>query len=74
MSLPWKNSHPTLPDNYLLCKKWMSGLLKRLRQNPTLFAEYNTVIRDQLEKGIIEVCQIEHQPMPTKSTTYLTMA
>ena len=31
--LPWKESHPMLPDNYRLCRKRLEGLLKRLRQS-----------------------------------------
>ena len=29
------------------------GLLRRLKQNPSLLREYDAVIRDQLAKGII---------------------
>ena len=32
--LPWKESHPLLPDNYELCRKRSNGLLRRLNQNP----------------------------------------
>ena len=38
------------------------GLLRRLKQNPSLLHEYDAVIRDQLAKGIIEVVdsQLSH--------------
>ena len=32
--LPWKESHPPLPDSYELCRKQLDGLFRRLRQNP----------------------------------------
>lgn len=32
-------------------------MLKRLRQNPELFQQYDQVIREQLEKGIIQVVE-----------------
>ena len=53
--LPWKETHPPLPDNLELCRRRLTSLLKRLRQNPQLLADYNAVIKDQLKKGIIEV-------------------
>ena len=53
--LPWKESHPPLPDNYELCRKRLDGLLKRLRQNPERLLQYDAVIRDQLRQGVVEV-------------------
>ena len=53
--LPWKESHPFLPDNYRLCRKRLEGLLKRLRQSPEQLHQYNTIINDQLESGIVEI-------------------
>lgn len=47
--------HQPLPDNFDLCRKRLSGLLKRLRQTPQLLAEYYAIIQDQLDKGIVEV-------------------
>ena len=47
VSLPWKNSHPTLPDNYLMRKKQLDGLMKRLRLNPEVLKEYDSIIQSQ---------------------------
>ena len=33
----------------------MYGLLRRLKQEPEVLREYNSIIRDQLAKGIVEV-------------------
>ena len=52
--LPWKECHPPLPDNRELCFKRLMGLLRRLRQDAQLLSEYDTVIRDQLDKGVVE--------------------
>ena len=54
VSLPWKEHHPSLPDHYELCRKRLEALLRRLRQTPQLLKEYDGIIRDQTEKGIIE--------------------
>ena len=53
--LPWKTSQPDLPDNYQLCYRRLMSLLRRLRQNPEIMREYDLVIRDQINKGIVEV-------------------
>lgn len=52
--LPWKEFHPPLPDNRQLCVKRLQGLLRRLQQTPELLSEYDTIMRDQLSRGIIE--------------------
>ena len=46
VALPWKNLHPTLPDNYQLSKR-LDGLIKRLRQDPEVLREYNSIIYSQ---------------------------
>ena len=53
--LPWKESHPILQDNYDLCHKRLNGLLQRLRQDPEQLKQYDSVIREQLDKGVIEL-------------------
>ena len=53
--LPWKTSQPDLPDNYHLCCRRLMSLLRCLRQNPEIMREYDLVIRDQINKGIVEV-------------------
>ena len=54
VSLLWKEFHKPLPDHYQLSLKRLWGLLRRLRQNPTVLREYGHIIRDQLKKGIVE--------------------
>ena len=54
MSLPWKECHPPLPDNYDLALRRLNGLLRRLRQTPEILHQYNAVIQDQVSKGMVE--------------------
>ena len=66
VSLPWKEHHPSLPDHLDLCHKRLTGLIKRLKQNPQLLEEYNAIIQDQLNQGIVEVLtqperEVSHQ-------------
>lgn len=57
VQLPWKNPHPPLPDNFKLSQRRLCGLLRRLRQEPSLLQCYDTVIKEQLKEGIVEVVQ-----------------
>ena len=57
VQLPWKNPHPPLPDNFKLSQRRLCGLLRRLRQEPSLLQRYDTVIKEQLKEGIVEVVQ-----------------
>ena len=50
VSLPWREHHDTLPNNYELCV----GRLKSTRKNPPLLDKYHKVIQDQIDAGIIE--------------------
>ena len=57
VSLPWREYHDPLPDNYDLSRKRLYGLLRILKQNPDILREYDTIIHDQLERGIVEVVE-----------------
>ena len=53
--LPWREFHEPLPDNYDLCFKRLRGLLHRLKQIPDVLQKYDDIMKDQPEKGVIEV-------------------
>lgn len=53
VSLPWKQAHPVLHDHYELALRRIGGLLKCLRQIPEILSQYDSVIKEQLNKGII---------------------
>ena len=69
VSIPWKEFHDPLPDNYQLSVNRLYGLLRRLRQDPAILREYDGIIRDQLKAGIIEAVQPD--ATPPKNTHYL---
>ena len=54
VSLPWKELHPMLPDNYSLSKSRLVSLLSRLRNDPGELKEYHAAIQEQLNAGIVE--------------------
>ena len=57
VSLPWKENHPLLPTNYHLSMNRLRGLLHRLHQQPTVLQQYDNVIKDQINKGMIQPVQ-----------------
>ena len=54
VKLPWKEAHDKLSDNYRKSLARMKSQLRRLKKEPELLKEYDSIIRDQVEKGIIE--------------------
>ena len=52
--LLWKETHPTLPDNYQLSKKRLIRLLHSLKQRPSILRDYDATIKDQFSNGIVE--------------------
>jgi hypothetical protein len=52
--LPWKTSRQDLPNNYELSLKRLRGLLRRLKHYPDVLREYDTIIKTQLQQGIVE--------------------
>ncbi|KAL5500600.1 hypothetical protein EMCRGX_G012191 [Ephydatia muelleri] len=57
VELPWKETHPTLPDNLDLSQARLRNLLLRLRKDQCILREYDSVIKNQLSSGIIEVVE-----------------
>ena len=70
VSLPWKDVHPHLPDNYQLALKRLRGLQRRLQQQPSLLREYDSIIQDQLKQGIIQAVE-DPQPTDGRMVHYL---
>ena len=61
VSLPFKEQHTLIPDNYGLCRNRLYSLLRRLRQRPEILREYNEIINQQLQSGVIEVVNDPHE-------------
>ena len=54
--------HDPLPDNHQLSANRLQGLLRRLKQEPAILEEYDRILQDQLNKGIIEAIQPDDTP------------
>ena len=54
VSLLWKESELSLPDNYEISLRRLNSLSRRLKKSPELLKKYDSIIREQLALGIIE--------------------
>ena len=55
VTLPWQEFHLILPSHQELYVKRSTGLFRCLQQTPELLQQYDTVIKDQLKREIVEV-------------------
>ena len=51
---PWRKEEVVLPENYELCLGRLKSLYNRLKEDPELLQRYDAVIKDQLQKRVIE--------------------
>ena len=65
VALPWREFHDPLPDNHQLSVNRLQGLLQRLKQEPAILEEYDRIIHEQLNEGIIEAVQPDETPLGT---------
>lgn len=58
--LPFKEEHPVIPDNYLLARNRLTSSLKRLKSKPEILQQYDAVIKEQLNLGVVEMIDESH--------------
>ena len=54
VTLPFKENSPVLPDNYENTLHRFDSTVKRLKKDPKVLEECDSIVKDQLERGIIE--------------------
>ena len=54
VQLPFRKHHKPLPDNYELSLVHLNSLYKRLQREPPLLNDYNEIIKEQINDGIVE--------------------
>ena len=52
-NLPWKANHPDLPKNEAASRRRLTSLVRKLKRDGN-YEQYDGIIREQLEQGIIE--------------------
>ncbi len=70
VELPWKKLHPPLDDYYDLCLKRLRELIRRLRQDLDVLRQYDSTIKDQIQRGMVEPVE-ESSGDPCIKTCYL---
>ena len=56
VSLPFKKQHPIIPGNYSLARNRVVSLLKRFKSSESKsLNQYDNVIKEQLDSGVVEV-------------------
>ncbi|XP_068692782.1 uncharacterized protein [Montipora foliosa] len=60
VSLPFKTEYPIIPDNYLLAQNRLVSSLQRLRSKPELLQQYDSVSKEQLNAGVVELIAKSH--------------
>ena len=63
-SLPMKECHPVIPDNFSLAKNRLISLLKRLKDQPSILEKYDSVIQEQLKEGVVEIVENDDVSKP----------
>ena len=54
VSLPFKNYHPIIGDNYSHCAKRLKSMKGKLNKSPLLLKRYNDIIMSQCREGIVD--------------------
>ena len=65
---PWKENHPLLPTNKLICKGRTRALVNKLVQTPKLLKVYDNILMEQERRGFIEEVPV---PSLTKNCHYI---
>ena len=65
VSMPFKADHPTIPDNFQVSKRRLNSLVNRLNKSPETLHQYDKVIKEQIDSGIVEVANEEPKPLGT---------
>ena len=66
--LPWKTNHNPVPSNYDCSLSRLKSQLRKLKNEPEIMEEYNNIIQQQLNDGVIETVNgLE----PAKKISYL---
>ena len=63
-TLPFKEDHPVLPDNYFACQKRLGSLLRRLQAKPDVLREHKGILEEQISGGIVELVPEKEMPPP----------
>ncbi|GBO13452.1 hypothetical protein AVEN_166377-1 [Araneus ventricosus] len=70
VQLPFRKSYDELSDNYSLAKQRFQNLWRRFSHDPELHQQFREIIRDYVEKGIIEEVKADIKRNETNKPLY----
>ena len=62
VKLPFEDNHPMLPDNYSAASRRLTTTIKRLKDQPEILKQYDKVVREQLQSGVVELVPQDQNP------------
>ncbi|XP_067047620.1 uncharacterized protein [Acropora muricata] len=71
VGLPWKEEREAIPSEYQLSRNRLNSLHHKLRRDQELLNEYDKIIREQLQLGIIEEVKPEADDKFSETVHYL---
>ena len=71
VGLPWKEEREAIPSEYQLSRNRLNSLHHKLRRDQELLNEYNKIIKEQLQLGIIEEVKAETDDKFSETVHYL---
>ena len=70
VKLPWKQGHERIPANYANSLSRRKGQVKRLSKEPNVLKEYDKILGEQLNSGVVEeVADLERKRMRSLFTS-----
>ena len=70
VKLPFKDNHPMLSDNYTNASRGLATVIKKLKTQPEILKQYDQVIKEQLESGVVEEVR-QDQVLPDRGVVRL---
>ena len=70
-SLPFKQDHPVIPDNYRLAQGRLCSLLRRLKSEPQILHQYDNVIKEQLATSVVELANDDEKTVEPGTVHYI---
>ena len=71
VELPRKQDCPSIPSDYQLCEKRLRSLHRKMLHQPQLLREYDQIIQQQIQDGIVEIVPDKEINTDEESVHYL---
>ena len=73
VKLPWRDGHENLPSNYELSLARLKSQVRKLKKEPAMLEEYDSVITEQIKFGVIEKVSEEDESVTVHYIPHLAV-